>query len=212
MLHQTHIICDAYSNVTFNKWHNILIRNQLVKKNHFFTQYFLIKTKYTLPFKKILPTLKTNLLTASNNHYKARIDSVITKKSVFSFLYFDCHFLKKEKLYTKLKYSRSPQYDIVSGGVAALVSAFIGFLVSEKFGIELVDSGDFYVLFMYLVFIVFSLRPLVKIITKYDKLTPIFSFMPFITLLNYVTSFLISNVVHKSVKILTQIKVFFKIN
>lgn len=70
------------------------------------------------------------------------------------------NFLRKERLYTKLKYSRSPAYDIVSGGSAALLSGFIGFLVSEKFGFELVDSGDFYYLFMYLVFIAFSLRPL----------------------------------------------------
>jgi len=29
---------------------------------------------------------------------------------------FDINFLRKDKLYTKLKYSRCPQYDIVSGG------------------------------------------------------------------------------------------------
>lgn len=71
------------------------------------------------------------------------------------------NFLRKERLYTKLKYSRSPAYDIVSGGSAALLSGFIGFLVSEKFGFELVDSGDFYYLFMYLVFIAFAFRPLI---------------------------------------------------
>ena len=79
---------------------------------------------------------------------------------------FDINFLKREKLYTKLKYSRSPQYDIVSGGVAALFAGFLGFLFSEKFGIELVDSGDFYTFFMYCVFFSFSLRPLVKILSK----------------------------------------------
>ena len=70
------------------------------------------------------------------------------------------NFLRKEKLYTKLKYSRSPAYDIVSGGAAALLAGFLGFLVSEKFGFELVDSGDFYFLTMYIVFLCFSLRPL----------------------------------------------------
>ena len=45
------------------------------------------------------------------------------------------NFLRKERLYTKLKYSRSPAYDIVSGGAAALLAGFLGFLVSEKFGI-----------------------------------------------------------------------------
>lgn len=52
------------------------------------------------------------------------------------------NFLRKERLYTKLKYSRSPAYDIVSGGAAALLAGFIGFLISEKYGFELVDSGD----------------------------------------------------------------------
>ena len=70
------------------------------------------------------------------------------------------NFLRKERLYTKLKYSRTPAYDIVSGGAAALLAGFIGFLVSEKFGFELVDSGDFYYAFMYAVFVAFSMKPL----------------------------------------------------
>jgi hypothetical protein len=66
-------------------------------------------------------------------------------------------------MYTKLKYSRCPQYDIVSGGFAAILAGFVGFLISEKFGIELVDSGDFYNAFMYGVFGAFSLRPLIRV-------------------------------------------------
>jgi len=81
---------------------------------------------------------------------------------------FDINFLRKEKIYTKLKYSRCPQYDIVSGGFAAILAGFIGFLISEKFGIELVDSGDFYIAFMYGVFASFSLRPLIRIYSKDD--------------------------------------------
>ena len=73
------------------------------------------------------------------------------------------NFLRKERLYTKLKYSRSPAYDIVSGGAAALLAGFFGFLISEKFGYELVDSGDFYYLFMYIVLLAFSVRPLLTI-------------------------------------------------
>ena len=76
---------------------------------------------------------------------------------------FDVNFLRKEKIYTKLKYSRCPQYDIISGGFAAIFAGFIGFLISEKFGIELVDSGDFYIALMYGIFSVFSLRPLLRI-------------------------------------------------
>lgn len=79
------------------------------------------------------------------------------------------NFLRKERLYTKLKYSRSPAYDIVSGGMAALLAGFVGFLISEKYGFELVDSGDFYFLFMYIVFLCFSIRPL--LITFNSKTT-----------------------------------------
>ncbi len=76
---------------------------------------------------------------------------------------FDINFLRKERIYTKLKYSRVPQYDIVSGGAAALFAGFLGFLICEKFGFELVDSGDFYFLFMYLVFLFFFCRLFLKI-------------------------------------------------
>ena len=79
---------------------------------------------------------------------------------------FDINFLRKEKLYTKLKYSRCPQYDIISGGFAALLAGFIGFLISEKFGIELVDSGDFYIAMMYGVFGVLSARPLLRVYSR----------------------------------------------
>lgn len=84
--------------------------------------------------------------------------------SLFSL--FNINFLKKEKMYTKLKYSRVPQYDIVSGGAAALLAAFLGFLITEKFGFELVDSADFYFFFMYLVFFFFSLRLFLKLINN----------------------------------------------
>lgn len=87
---------------------------------------------------------------------------------------FDINFLKKEKIYTKLKYSRVPQYDIVSGGSAALLAGFLGFLICEKFGFEMLDSGDFYYLFMYIVFLTFTLRPLLRIIPdNYQYWTPL---------------------------------------
>ena len=47
--------------------------------------------------------------------------------------------------------------------MAALLAGFIGFLISEKFGYELADSGDFYYAFMYVVFLAFSLRPLLTV-------------------------------------------------
>lgn len=79
------------------------------------------------------------------------------------------HFLRKERLYTKLKYSRSPAFDIVSGGAAALLAGFIGFLISEKYGFELADSGDFYYLFMYGVLLSFAFRPLLTILSRDSK-------------------------------------------
>ena len=108
----------------------------------------------------------TFLITSPSQMLQPTEGTIPTRSTNLLLRLFDVNFLKREKLYTKLKYSRSPAYDIVSGGVAALFSGFIGFLISEKFGIELVDSGDFYTFFMYLVFIGFSLRPLVKIMSK----------------------------------------------
>lgn len=93
---------------------------------------------------------------------------------------FDINFIRKEKIYTKLKYSRVPQYDIVSGGSAALFAGFLGFLISEKFGIELVDSGDFYFLFMYVVFLCFFLRLFLKLMDNEGLSWNILSFKWFI--------------------------------
>lgn len=89
-------------------------------------------------------------------NFKHKPNTYIFKSDVLKSL-FDIHFLRKEKMYTKLKYSRVPQYDIVSGGLAALLSGFIGFLITEKYGFELLDSGDFYFLFIYFVFLFFFL-------------------------------------------------------
>jgi hypothetical protein len=111
---------------------------------------------------------------ATVNYFESNLENYLNanQKSKFYFPLLNnanINFLRKERLYTKLKYSRSPAYDIVSGGMAALLAGFIGFLISEKFGFELVDSGDFYFLFMYIVFFCFSLRPL--LITFNSKTT-----------------------------------------
>ena len=66
--------------------------------------------------------------------------------------FFNMYFLRKEKIYTKLKYSRVPIYDFVSGGAACLFASFLGFLVSERFGYELVDSLDLFYVYMYIIF------------------------------------------------------------
>jgi len=83
------------------------------------------------------------------------------KKNFFSLVdNINIYFLRKERLYTKLKYSRVASFDIVSGGFAAFFAGFIGFLVLEKFGIEMPDSGDFWYLVMYVAFIRFIYKAL----------------------------------------------------
>lgn len=76
---------------------------------------------------------------------------------------FTIYFFKKEVFYTKLKYSRVPQFDTSAGAVASFLSGMYGFMVCEKFGFELIDSGDFLFVVMYLVFLSFIVSALVGI-------------------------------------------------
>lgn len=125
-----------------------------------------------------------NQLLLLNTTYKKQKTSLFNTLPTWYNL-ININFLRKEMLYTKLKYSRSPAYDTVSGGAAALFAGFLGFLVSEKFGMELVDSGDFYFLIMYIVFLCFSLRPLLLIINPSTPLQEIFSIR---SILNFYTN------------------------
>lgn len=133
--------------------------------------------KYTLKHSKSFQKYRLNKLnlTFSFDNLKQSSFYANTLKNLVNI-----NFLRKERLYTKLKYSRSPAYDIVSGGAAALLAGFLGFLVSEKYGFELVDSGDFYYAFMYFVFLGFSLRPLLTSIDYNDSLRSIFSLKLFL--------------------------------
>ena len=156
----TPIIPVTYKSLEWNKLFSILnkLRPTINKVNwrrqsvrwdfdkFFFNYKFLNKNKFKYLLKKYL----------FKNKFFVFKDSKLWQL-------FDINFLRKERLYTKLKYSRTPQYDIVSGGSAALLSGFLGFLICEKFGFELLDSGDFYYLFMYLVFFGFCLRLLLKL-------------------------------------------------
>jgi len=126
--------------------------------------------KYFLPLK----WLKKEKFSHHSGRYFKK--NQITFKDYKLWSLFDINFLRKEPLYTKLKYSRTPQYDIVSGGSAALLSSFLGFLICERFGFELLDSGDFYYLFMYVVITCFSCRLLIKHTTTEQAIGNIFSF------------------------------------
>ena len=139
------------------------------KKSSFLSK----KDKYTIKWYRSFPKrYKLSKLNLEFDFGKTKLTSVYFNsfKSLVN-----VNILRRERLYTKLKYSRSPAYDIVSGGSAALLAGLLGFLVSEKYGFELVDSGDFYYLFMYLVFIGFSIRPFLTSIDYNDSFKTIFS-------------------------------------
>jgi len=136
----------------------IKVKSKLLYSKHFGKEMydFLINPNLRYDekfFKRIIKNFSYNL---SNERFK-------TNKL---WALFNVNFLRKERMYTKLKYSRVPQYDMVSGGAAALLAALLGFLITEKFGFELPDSGDFYILFMYLVFFFFFARLFLKLINS----------------------------------------------
>lgn len=146
------------------------------KISKFYTSFFEIRQKvknyekYSKHFGKEIHDFSKNSTILFNEKYIKRLINNFKFNSNLDYFktdnlwtLFDITFIRKEKIYTKLKYSRVPQYDIVSGGVAAIFAGFLGFLICEKFGFELLDSGDFYFLFMYLVFLFFFIRLFFKI-------------------------------------------------
>lgn len=87
---------------------------------------------------------------------------------------FTFNFIRKESFYTKLKYSRVPQFDTSSGAVASLLSGFYGFLVCEKFGFELIDSADFLFMLVYLLALLSVLSCFLKMFDGWFKLYDVF--------------------------------------
>jgi len=150
---------DNYVKTAFEVREKVKHRDALSK--HWVQEFFSYFTSPKLRYdergvKRLLKHLKKSVKT--ENYRTNKLWSV-----------FNIYFLKKEKIYTKLKYSRVPQYDIVSGGAAALFAAFLGFLICEKYGFELADSGDFYYLFMYVVILCFSLRIFLKLMNAEEQ-------------------------------------------
>lgn len=167
--------------ITYPLYDHLVIYNQS-KKNPLYNKY--ISSSY--PGKdytsfSLENNVKSIILNVSGN----------TSHSFKANTTLNVNFLRKERLYTKLKYSRSPAYDIVSGGAAAILAGFVGFLISEKFGFELVDSGDFYFLFMYIVFASFSIRPLLITMNYTNKISSIFSVTPIFTFYIKIVNFLL---------------------
>jgi len=158
---------------TYNSiFHTFNLDKKFLPKKHKASNLLIKQEKYTVKYSRSFKKYRLNKLSLTFDFLSLNLSPyyINTLKNTINI-----NFLRKERLYTKLKYSRSPAYDIVSGGAAALLAGFLGFLVSEKFGFELVDSGDFYYVFMYLVFAGFSLKPLLTAIDYNDSLRNIFS-------------------------------------
>lgn len=168
-----------------NYFFSIILKKNFFNLNNFFK--IIKKFEFIFYFKKIINT---------NNQF------IQFKNKFKMWNFFNINFLKKEKIYTKLKYSRVPQYDIVSGGIAALFSGFLGFLICEKFGFELIDSGDFYILFMYIVFLSFFLKLLSKLFNNNNFFWSFLSFNWFMTFYRFFFFFLLNLILNNYKKII----------
>jgi hypothetical protein len=77
--------------------------------------------------------------------------------------------------HNKLKYTRTPSFDIVSSGIAALFSAFLGAMICDKFGMELLDSADFFTLYIFCISLLLPLNVILSVLTLTDEpFTPFF--------------------------------------
>ena len=94
------------------------------------------------------------------------------------------YFIRKERAYTKLKYSRVPMYDSVSGGVASFFAGFLGFLISERFGYEIVDSWDLYYAYMYIILITLAIRVYIIAFITFTVKSLKFFYLPIYTYIN----------------------------
>ena len=140
-----------------------------------------------------ISTKKNNSITTFLTTHQTKSTYDLPKSNFIPENLININFIRHERLYTKLKYSRSPAFDIVSGGAAALLAGFVGFLISEKFGFELVDSGDFYYLFMYIVFLVFSLKPLLYVSSVNESILSTLSYKNIIQFFSKILLLFISN-------------------
>jgi hypothetical protein len=84
---------------------------------------------YKFCFKNYTVNVKSSLNSKSN--YQQSFFSKKNQTPQTSQLYnlFDINFLLKEMHYSKLKYSKTAERDIVSSGSAAIFAGFIGFLI-----------------------------------------------------------------------------------
>ena len=74
--------------------------------------------------------------------------------------------MRKFRNYTKLKYSRTPAVDVAASAIAAFLAGLIGFLLAEKAGFELLDSGDLFYFYLYLILIYLIFHPYIFILHR----------------------------------------------
>jgi hypothetical protein len=185
----SNIILDWNSDFNNNTSRYWLFSFLLLKKKN--SKIFLIKTRSNNLFSKKIKNSTVVYKFISDffisnakkkKKYLKKLNKILSSSNCNNFKtstlwnFFDINFIRKEKIYTKLKYSRVPQYDIVSGGAAALFAGFLGFLICEKFGFELLDSGDFYTAVMYFVFFCFFSRIFLRIFSNYENVWNVLSF------------------------------------
>jgi hypothetical protein len=124
--------------------------------------------------------LKSSIRLSYSDYWLSHLNKSNPSSSLFFYLFKPTHrqalnlnliskeyflyFIRKETFYTKLKYSRVPQFDTSASAVASLLSGFYGYLVCEKFGIELVDGGDFLFLALYVILLSLTVINLIKIV------------------------------------------------
>ena len=113
MKYPNHLLLDLNTSVS-----KTLIYSCNDEKIKLFKRHAVLSST-NFPIEKVtLPVPNQHIL----NQDMTGISNIQYDKTILSI--FDIHFLRKEKLYTKLKYSRCPQYDIVSGGFAALLAGY----------------------------------------------------------------------------------------
>ena len=136
-----------------------------------------------------LQFFKTNIRSSSNSYWFYHLNNLNSLSWVYFFLYwcpslknykyqsysntnYNIYFIRKEHYYTKLKYSRVPQFDTSSGASASFMSGFYGYLICEKCGFELIDSADFLFFILYLIVLSLALIQFSRMLNSSTFVSP----------------------------------------
>ena len=135
----------------------------------------MLKIKFKILLFFLTIKKKRKLLNSTNPIFKKKSSYTDYKFNIKQSTWLKSTYYKKERYYTKLKYSRVPQFDVTSGAIASLMGALLGFMITEKFGLELLDSGDFFFVFIYILFMISIIRLYWRMVNLSDSKYYIFS-------------------------------------